>query len=329
MQGMHELRQRRGDQVFHLSLTELAFTVIFLLLLLAGLIIMKTASERDAAYQEVEASRERFAEVAPKERMILRAVEQLRAELARSGVPHTEALLSELVQRTAEHATVERLRLRIEEQNAELTALQEVRRIVQRAGGSAAEPAAYEYVLSTIRFARGIEAAVGPITRGQELEAAAALARDARRTREIAAENANLRGQMSHIRRQAEASGTQGFGLPPCWVDAAGRAERIVDVTILDEGFSVKAAWSGDRAAEVASIPGTHALLAESRPLTAAEFRQHAAMILDWSRRQVPECRHYAQVFVAARDVEAAVLGKNLVYAMFYPAGPELLTRTR
>jgi len=58
-------------------------------------------------------------------------------------------------------------------------------------------------------------------------------------------------------------------------------------------------------------------------------FRRAMQAVYERSRRQEPECRHYAQVYVAATRVEAAVRGKNAVYEYFYPAGQEILSAER
>lgn len=52
-----------------------------------------------------------------------------------------------------------------------------------------------------------------------------------------------------------------------------------------------------------------------------AEFRRKLMPLLGWSKRQKPECRHYASIRVTAQSARAATNGLNLVNGFFYTFG--------
>jgi hypothetical protein len=320
---------QRNDHVFQLSLTELAFTVIFLLLLLTGLIVAKTERERDAARADTSRALDELAYVETKEAAVQALWTRIRLAMIQGGSADPDAVLSELMRRVDAQARADGLRARIDDLNRRLSALEEVRAVLERAAPTERGRSARELVEAGLAALQGIESVTGGrLRKGAEFHAAAQLATDAKRAAALAAENAALEAQ-GEPGRPVTAGETKGFGLPPCWVDRSGRAQRIVEVTVSDAGLSVKPAWPIERAGEAAAIPGVARLLADERPLDLVAFRERARPVYEWSRRQAPECRHYASIIVAARTVEAAVRGKNLVYEMFYPAGQEVLASDR
>lgn len=327
---MERLLPRRDDQVFQLSLTEAAFTIAFLLLLIAGLLVAKFERERFAAAQALEALQDELAQARAKDSALDDLLRELRRETQPGGIPNLDERLSELVKRAGAQAQAEHLRARVDLLTRRLAALESLRALLERIGAAGDDRIARERLDSALRALQGIESAAGAaLPAGKELETAMQLVRDAERLRQALAENANLRGQMAFMQRQAGANERKsGFGLPPCWLDAAGRVQRIVDVTITDHGLSVRPAWPPERAGEAAAAGIGH-LLAQGETLDLVVFRRGAQPLYDWSRTRTPECRHYAQVFVSASKVEAAVRGKNTVYEFFYPAGQELLTGAR
>jgi hypothetical protein len=326
---MYDTSTRRNDPVFQLSLTELAFTVAFLLLLLTGVLVAQAERERDAARQGMSEARDEWAQAAAKQAAAEAIRMQIRQEVARAGGPDLDERLSELIRRVEAQAGADTLRARLEEMTTRLVALEALRGTLERAGPEGRDAATRELIEGGIAALRGIESVTGErVSNVQAFEIAARLATDAKRARELMVENARLRGQMAHLRRAAPGE-AKGFGLPPCWIDESGRVERLLDVTITDAGLIAQPAWPAERAAAAAAIPGVTALIAPGRHVEVATFLEQARPVYDWSRSRDPECRHYVQVTVAASRVDAAVRGKNAVYALFYPAGPEQLAAGR
>lgn len=101
----------------------------------------------------------------------------------------------------------------------------------------------------------------------------------------------NARGQAQSCFRRLG----NGLDHPPCWADEAGRPEYVFAVTLGTSSVSVRPAWPGHRAGQAARDPRLQAAI--GRDMTYQQFRQRAAPILEWSRRQDPECRHFIRVY--------------------------------
>lgn len=118
----------RKDSVFQLSLTEIAFTIIFLLLLLLGYMVAKEQGERRRLEQRVAqlASDEATAQA------IKDARSQLESAFAASGGQSTDDVITRLVDASrlrSENASQQR---QIVDLDARLTALQELRNELAR-----------------------------------------------------------------------------------------------------------------------------------------------------------------------------------------------------
>ena len=114
---------RRNDQVFQLSLTEIAFTITFLLLLLLGYLVFREQTEKLAA-------QEALAKTQGAEQATV-ALEQAKvavtSALSKAGSANPDEVISHLI--AAEQVRVERdeLRKRVDDLDAKLTALEELR----------------------------------------------------------------------------------------------------------------------------------------------------------------------------------------------------------
>jgi hypothetical protein len=111
---------RRDDPVFQLSLTELAFTIAFLLLLLLGIRIAQSRAERDAALATLAHSED--ARAAAED--LQRARDELERALKAAGSVDPEALLTKLLASEDARAERDRLRARVKDLDARLSALQ-------------------------------------------------------------------------------------------------------------------------------------------------------------------------------------------------------------
>jgi hypothetical protein len=128
----------RADQVYQLTLTELAFIVIFLILLLAGWMSVKTEREKEAAVRQREEALSRLAELAKDNgaaarlehlhESLRRAEQDIRQLLAGQGIAHPDDIVSELVKKGRAEAENWRLQQRIEDLDAQLSALEEIRK---------------------------------------------------------------------------------------------------------------------------------------------------------------------------------------------------------
>ena len=124
---------RRNDQVFQLSLTEIAFTLIFILLLLLGYLVVREQAEKDGALAALAKSRGAEASA--------RSMEAARAELVKAladagagkNAPSMDEVVSQLTAAQGARAETERLKKQIEDLDSQLSAMIELKRLLASA----------------------------------------------------------------------------------------------------------------------------------------------------------------------------------------------------
>jgi hypothetical protein len=289
---------RRDDPVFQLSLTELAFTIAFLLLLLLGMRIAETRAERDAALRTLAHADEARAAAAD----LQRARGELERTLRAAGSADPDALLTKLVAAEDARAERDRLRARVADLDARLSALQAL----------AARNAALEPALGGVQALADSQPMAGAGTGGAGPVAAASAAE-----REVG----NLRGQLAFLSRRLAAAGGAGSGhggrdFPPCWADADGRVELLFDIELRPGTIVVTPGWPPGRDAEARALPGVAGLL--HRPWSPDEFVEQVQPLYAWSRGRTPECRHYVQLRSAIADAVQSDRARLLVERYFY-----------
>lgn len=330
---------RRADPIYPLTLTELAFIVIFLILLLTGWMIVKTGDEREAAIRQKEAALARLGELSePKalERLeareaSLRRVERdLRRLLAEQGNADPEALVSALVNRAGAEAEHQRLRQRIEDLDAQLSALAEIRQLVEEtmaspspgavdSGRSGRESATLE-LRSALELKRALEREAGePLGLGREREQAARYASALRAVRagagdtagveQLVRDNRDLRARAAWLRGQLEARGGRDY--PPCWAEeTSGKPQYLFTIELRDGGFRVEPAWPPERGAEAERMPGVAALVGAGN-LSVPAFRARVQPLDEDS--QAKHCRHYVRL---VNRVQSLATFNRLRYAV-------------
>ncbi|CAL1240812.1 hypothetical protein [Candidatus Methylocalor cossyra] len=283
----------RPDRIYPLTLAELAFIIIFLILVLTGGMMVKgKGGDREALPAGPPPA------------------------LSAPG-DDPDRILSALVRK----AEGQRLRQRIEDLEARLSALEEVK---QRLPENP-EPAAAE-LASALVFKRALERAAGePIPPGREAELAAAYA-EARRARpggpdgvaQLARENRDLRAQLAWRESQAASRGGRDF--PPCWVDGVtGKPQYLFAIEIRPRGLGIAPAWPAERDQDAAQLPGV-AELAGAGVLPLAQFRARVAPLDAHSRRH--HCRHYVRLINRVTDLATFNRQRYAVEEFFYKYEP-------
>ena len=121
---------QRNDQVFQLSLTEIAFTITFILLLLLGYLVYQEESLRKAA--EVKLAKVQSAETAT---VAMEAANvSLTAALQGTGVVNPDEIITKLIAVQEVRAERERLKKRVDDLDAKWTALEELRKRLEEVG---------------------------------------------------------------------------------------------------------------------------------------------------------------------------------------------------
>ena len=120
---------QKNDQVFQLSLTEIAFTIAFLLLLLLGYIIHTEQKERAAA--EAKLAKAQSAEQATK--AMDDARQTLAGQLLGAGVTNPDETITRLIDAGTQRAENAKLQQQVEDLDAKLTALEALQKRLDKA----------------------------------------------------------------------------------------------------------------------------------------------------------------------------------------------------
>jgi hypothetical protein len=381
-----------SDQVFQLSLTEIAFTIAFILLLLLGYLVMreseakKEAEQALAKVQALDAAQQAFEE----------ATTRLKQGLAGAGAANPDEIISRLVADAKAAAERDRLQVRVRDLEAQLSALAEVKQTVANATKEASKKETVDRVMSALALqaeaekiieadkgaasapvsqpasapaptpavmAKGNSASEGikrsaqrrpsaeetlaqvqrslqvsaavdralkdagakPLPAGKEAEAVAGMVRVAqslrglevsgKRVEAVLKENADLRGQMANLRNRFNAVG-RGLDHPPCWADEAGNIEYLFNVELRQSVAIVTPAWPERRRQDAEKLPGVAELI--GAPVNAERFRTASRPILDISKRQDPECRHFVVLNNTIESRREADQARWMVEEFFY-----------
>jgi len=356
---------QRNDQVFQLSLTEIAFTISFILLILLGsLVFQEQRARKEAELNLAQAGRlDRLTE------SFNEAQASLSASLSSAGLPNPDEVISRMV--LAEDARAERDRLKtiVEDLDAQLTALTEVKALVEKAGEDAGEKVAKEAVVAALaqqvqlrkllddassqdilpseggkmervqsdvarigealrtadELKKGLREELGrELVAGQEAKTVQDVVKAARSYGDltkggtnpsaIGKENSDLRGQVAFLKNRLDARGGRDY--PPCWADESGKVEFLFAIELQSESIAVLPAWPARRQSDAQLLPGVSEILAG--PLTHVGFAERMASILDWSKRQEPQCRHYVRLKSSIPDAVRSDRARLMVANHFY-----------
>jgi hypothetical protein len=297
----------RNDQVFQLSLTEIAFTIAFLLLLLVGYRVW----QEQAAHAAATAALAQAQQTQREAQSMAHARDELARALREAGVADVDAAISKLVEAGELRAERDRLRRQVDDLDAKLSALAPARPAPEGLGASDG--------------ANGVIGANGTDASADAARAALGLASAARPARETAPaaaarlekENADLRGQLAYVsNRLGTATGRGGRDFPPCWADADGRVEFLFAIETRPGEVVVTPAWPPRRDAAARALPGIAELTAA--PLSNAQFLRAVQGLFDWSRAQDPECRHYVELRSTIADAVQSDRARLMVERFFY-----------
>ena len=331
-----------NDQVFQLSLTEIAFTIAFILLLLLGYQVIHEQTGRQAA----EAA---LAQVQGAERSAA-ALTAAKAGLADAlkavGSSNPDEAISRLIAADTVRAERDRLQQQLTDLDAKLTALTELQTQVQQAA-EASQPGITQAAINAALVASaelkkqlkaqlnqdlpaGGEAqavlalvAAAKAQQDQALAAAAAASAGAANLPTIAPaspealrkDNTDLRGQLAFLKNKLDAKGGRDY--PPCWADENGKVEFLLAVEARPDSVAVSPAWPTHRETQARALPGMAAVLAGGAvPL--AEFGNRIQGIYRWSQTQNPQCRHYVQFKSAIANAVQSDRARLLVEGYFY-----------
>ena len=268
---MTVMHHNRNDQVFQLSLTEIALILVFLLMLLLGWLTK-------AAQKDAEKAKENLAAI-PNAHLVIqeleKAKENLRKAIERANVADPDKLFEDLVRYSSMVEKNKKLEDEIEKAETELKELLE---LMQTLGGKDAALAAKD-VAEKIGEGMGIN---DPKELGEKIK-------------ELADQSQKIKDLIAQNERLVQKAG-KGFGVQPCWVDDKGRAQILLTIVLEIEGLKVNVS-SGlppFRLEQMKELPSID--LATRDFITYGELERSFGPILAWSKKQTPECRHYVSI---------------------------------
>jgi hypothetical protein len=164
---------RRTDQIFQLSLTEIAFTLCFIMLLLLGYLLFAA----DHELEEAKAQLASMVETGARKDVLDAAQRDLKAALSASGASNPDEALSKLVEAEQAKAENRRLKQEIAELDAKLTALTEIKERLQEVASKDDPDATADDVASALALQKRVRTALEEQhTRGSKAAASAAAA---------------------------------------------------------------------------------------------------------------------------------------------------------
>ena len=119
---------QRNDQVFQLSLTEIAFTITFILLLLLGYLVFKEQSARKAAEEALAKTKNTIEASATLENVKSTIVQALSG----AGASNPDEVITKLVEAEDVRSERDRLRVQLKELDTKLTALTELQAVLSK-----------------------------------------------------------------------------------------------------------------------------------------------------------------------------------------------------
>lgn len=120
---------KNNDQVFQLSLTEIAFTIAFILLLLLGYLVFREQSDRIAA----EAALAKVKTIESATDALTSAKSSLVTELQKKGSQNPDEIITRLIATDEVRKERDRLKKQVEDLDAKLTALTELQNKLEMA----------------------------------------------------------------------------------------------------------------------------------------------------------------------------------------------------
>lgn len=312
----------KNDRVFQLSLTEIAFLLVFLLMLLLGYMIFKLGEDLADTQKQLATG----ANIAAQQEALEAAKAKFKEELQNVGNPNPDDIISKLVSQADLIQERQALRAKVMNLDAQISALTEVKALLSKVAKAEQEPTLQQEIQQALAMKQAITEAMPlgqdqsvteliratklgneivtrmqqqgqQLTVGAETKLAEDLMlayKDMGQTStmglpQIQKENADLRGQVAYLQGKLDARGGRDY--PPCWANEhTGKVEFIFDIMMSTDGLTVSPAWPESRTDDALAFPTTSQLISpEKHPLS--EFIRLAQPIFADSKAK--NCRHY------------------------------------
>ncbi len=301
--------QKKDDSVFQVSLTEIAFTLVLLILLLLGQRIVEMLYENKAQQEEIISKN---AQISRYEHMLKEA-----NKFGGMCTPDPEDPLDTMMPCVKCLSVAGRLSKEEAAQSIELG-----RSLVEQWKAQRSKLSYNDYAKKLFAAAEQLAQGKNLIDSAEKDKAVAALdkanayiqqlqnERDQLNSYneqlknehnqlssykseldKVTAYNEQLAAQNAYLQRRA------GMDDPPCWLTADYRPQYLLSVVILpDMTYQVAPNWPAAREEEAYAIPGVREMV-EKKHLTRGEFNRYGALILDHSKQMKPQsCRYFVTI---------------------------------
>ncbi len=325
----------RNDNIFQLSLTEIAFMLIFILILLLGWLYFNEKDKAERRLNELNTINEQLEHFSHAQQIVNKVIYKLNLS---SKDP--DAIITELQSLLDTKEEVIRLREKLQNQDETLTALteildvrkdqdmkQQLQEVIDIRNQLAQALSEHnldldlnnpETIKQLVQQSAMVETLLNKIiednTQLSEKEKQALMSQILdniiRNPEQI--EKATLVGQNAYLRNRLNASG--GRDLPPCWVNENGEIEYLLRVDIQQNGLKVTPIWAEHRNEDAKSIPNIDHLVNKTH--SRGQFQRLAAPIGEISKQQA--CRHYVTIKNHVRDINLFNNSRYTIESVFY-----------
>ena len=296
----------KSDSVFQVSLTEIAFTLVLLLLLLLGARLTDVETRLDTKSEELQQS--------------LLLIEKQKAELA---------MVQKINNRYGGVCTTL--------PDDPLDNMMPCEKCVAAAGKMTRDEAKKSIAFgkqlfeqwkahsqdkkSFAEFKRKMEEAATKLAKGHtlvtnqeiqdHLDKAQVSIEEADRVKKA---NDTLLQQNAYLQRY------KGAGAPPCWITAETyKPQFLFNVLIKNDSlYEVEPGWPQERILEALAVPGVRDMV-EKRNLSRSEFNHYSSLILDYSKKMEPAaCRFFVRMRSEIPDRVTADKARRNLENYFY-----------
>lgn len=329
---MKLLFQRKNEGIFQLSLTEIAFMLIFILLLLFGLMYFNLAKEHYRQQATLAKYRQSLDNYEQNQKVVADAIQLLKIQNV-----NPDEIISQLKAMIESKSEVELLKAKLQDQENLLTSLTEIlgsdlskeelnerltelslfnEQILQAAQNSGVDPknldALSDYLKQALQLNKLVESALP-----QDLEQTQkdALIQDlvTKLNDPNTKDNLNLQGQVAYLRKRLESQG--GRDLPPCWANPeTGNIDYLFRMDIFPNGIKVTPIWATHRAEEASKIPNVDKL--SGKLLPRSQFQQLVQPIRKLTDEM--QCRHYVHMKNNVTDLKTFNSMRYAIEHVFY-----------
>lgn len=315
---------KRNDQVFQLSLTEIAFTVAFILLLLLGFITNREFNDKKIAEEKLA----QLVSLKEAESTLNEIKEALEEQISKLGSVDPEKIISNLLDNKKIESERDDLKKQVENLNTELSALTEVRDHLSKATklkSSDVKEAIESALVFSSEFREQVKVQMERnISVGDETKTLKELVEKAKQydalensgvaVDQVKKENTDLRGQVRNLTNRLNARGGRDF--PPCWADeSTGKVQTLFALDLKSDTVEVKPGWPDVRANDAKLIPNVNEMISNS-PISYASFRKSVESIFKQSKNL--NCRHYVLLKNSISDAIQSDRMRLMVENYFY-----------